>query len=195
MAFVYLYNCNLCFYAYKAWRICKIFDTTTKMKKIVIKDLRLIIYIILMVAIDVIVLVLWQLIDTVKLKSRYVYEIQTQLSQIILPSSYSSKYPQITSTISNFYLIFCLNNLTSKLKLVNKTSHEFDNLDISEITKKKNNNPIISNFSQTNQLKLIFECSSNYNEVWITILTMYKIILLMYGIYLAWIIRYQTFYY
>ena len=35
----------------------------------------------------------------------------------------------------------------------------------------------------------MYECNSNYQEVWITTLTMYKIILLMYGIYLAWIIR------
>lgn len=49
--------------------------------------------------------------------------------------------------------------------------------------------PIVQNYSQKNQLKLIFECNSSYNEVWVTILTMYKIVLLMYGIYLAWIIR------
>jgi hypothetical protein len=173
----------------KAWRICKIFDTTTKMKKIVIKDLRLIIYILIMVTVDLIVLIFWQITDTVKLKSRYVYEVHSQLSQVILPSSYSSKYSQIMSTKPNLYSIFSSNNSTSILELASKTPYESLDMDINDMTNNKNNNPIITNFTQTNQLKIIFECNSNYNEVWITILTMYKIILLMYGIYLAWIIR------
>ena len=168
----------------KAWRICKIFDTSTKMKKVVIKDIRLVIYILFMVTVDLIVLILWQLTDSVKLKSRYVYEVQTQLSQIILPSSYTSKYPQLISTKSNS---------TSKLGLGDKITEHLP-LDHTDITNNKINNHIITNFSQTNQLKIIFECNSNYNEVWITILTMYKIILLMYGIYLAWIIRYLIIY-
>jgi hypothetical protein len=49
--------------------------------------------------------------------------------------------------------------------------------------------PVIQNVSQTNKLKLILECNSNLDEVWITALVVYKIIMFMYGIYLAWIIR------
>ena len=136
----------------KAWRIYKIFDTTPQIKKIVIKDLRLVVYIILMLFVDLIVLFVWQFLDPVRLKARYVYELQAQPSQIFMPNK---------------------NNVTLK---------SVDNLNDEQI--------LIKNLShQTNQLKIVFECNSNLNEVWITILTMYKIILLMYGIYLAWIIR------
>lgn len=127
----------------KAWRIYKIFETTPKVKKVVIKDIRLIAYITCMIFIDILVLLIWQSADTVRLKARYVYEMQSQPSQIFF--------------IQN-------NSLAS--------------------------NSIIKNYTQqTSQLKIVFECNSNFNEVWITVLTMYKIILLMYGIYLAWIIR------
>ena len=40
-----------------------------------------------------------------------------------------------------------------------------------------------------NSIKIVFECSSHYSDVWITIFVLDKIILVMYGIYLAWIIR------
>ncbi|CAF0713415.1 unnamed protein product [Brachionus calyciflorus] len=139
----------------KAWRIYKIFDTTPQVKKVVIKDIRLVLYIILFMLIDLIVLFIWQFLDQVKLKARYVYEFQSQPSQIFVPNT--QLYRSSNST-----------NLKS-------TQDEY---------------PLIKNLShQTNQLKIVFECNSNLNEVWITILTMYKIILLMYGIYLAWIIR------
>ena len=89
----------------KAWRIYKIFETTPKMKKVVIKDLRLVIYIVCMVMIDVIILTIWQFVDTVKLKSRYVYESQSQSSsQIVLPPSFTSKY-SFFSTTSNIFRV------------------------------------------------------------------------------------------
>lgn len=166
----------------KAWRIYKIFDTTPKMKKVVIKDLRLVIYIMCMVLVDVIILAIWQLVDTVKLKSRYVYESQSQSSsQIVLPPSYSSKYSFFSST-SNILNVPLNNTNPDPFNSITETTTPI-------IPNFDPNTPIIQNFSLTNQLKVVLECNSNYNEVWITILTMYKIILLMYGIYLAWIIR------
>lgn len=136
----------------KAWRIYKIFDTSPQNKKIVIKDMRLIIYIMLGMIIDLVILSVWNFSDSVRLKARYVYEITSQPTKLFLP-----------------------NKLTKNL-----TDSQITNNEISSI----------KNLSyQANQLKIVFECNSNLNEVWITMLTMYKIILLMYGIYLAWIIR------
>lgn len=140
----------------KCWRIYKIFDTTPKLKKIVIKDLRLIYYISIMILIDLIVIFIWLFFDTIKLKSRFISETQSKYTQIIVSPSYLAQ--------------------TTKQQIKNH----------SIIT---NVGPIIQNFTHTNQLKLLVECNSNYNEVWITILTMYKICLTMYGIYLAWITR------
>lgn len=146
----------------KAWRIYKIFETTPKVKKIVIKDFRLVAYIICMMIIDAVVLIIWQFVDTVRLKARYVYEAQSQPSQVFVPIQIES------------------NNLT-----------QYSGDLIAARTLKQNETvPLIRNVShQTSQLKVAFECNSNFNEVWITVLTMYKIIMIMYGIYLAWIIR------
>lgn len=156
----------------KAWRIYKIFETTPKIKKIVIKDLRLVVYIICMIMIDIIVLLVWHMVDTIRIKPRHVYETLSQPSQIIMPPSYTLKPIKRD------------NNLTDLSGLSTSSIIGSD-----ETLNSNNNEPIIQNFSQTNLLKIVFECNSNYYEVWITILTMYKIILLMYGIYLAWIIR------
>jgi gamma-aminobutyric acid type B receptor len=144
----------------KAWRIYKIFETTPKMKRVVIKDIRLVIYIGCMIMIDALIVIVWYFVDTIKLKPRYVYETLSRPAQIVLPASYSSKLALIPNT---------------------NTANHSSYIDSSS--------PIIHNSSHISQLKVVFECDSNYNEVWITILTMYKIILLMYGIYLAWIIR------
>lgn len=136
----------------KAWRIYKIFDTSPQNKKIVIKDIRLVIYIILIMFVDLIILFVWQFSDSVKLRARYVYEAQSQPTRLFVPNRQTK-------------------NLTDS-------------------DPQNGENSAIRNLShQTNQLKIVFECNSNLNEVWITMLTMYKIILLMYGIYLAWIIR------
>lgn len=147
----------------KAWRIYKIFETTPKMKRVVIKDIRLVIYIGCMIMIDAVIVFVWYFVDTIKVKPRYVYETLSQPAQIIVPASYSTKF----SFIQN----------TKAPNLSYDSSYIQPHL------------PIIHNSTHTSQLKVVFECDSNYNEVWITILTMYKIILLMYGIYLAWIIR------
>ena len=168
----------------KAWRIYKIFETTPKMKKIVIKDVRLVIYIVCMVMLDMCVLTVWQFLDPVKLRARYVYETQTQPSQIILPSSFLSRYSLVPPLLATTTPAIDMAQLFSEVS-ENVTSP----LLVDDSLIEPNLPPIVQNFSQTNQLKLLFECNSNYNEVWITILTMYKIILLMYGIYLAWIIR------
>jgi len=147
----------------KAWRIYKIFETTPKMKRVVIKDIRLVVYIGCMIMIDAVIVLVWYFVDTIKLKPRYVYETLSQPAQIVVPASYSNK----VSLIPN-----------------NKpANHSIDSSYLHSSL------PIIHNSSHISQLKIVFECDSNYNEVWITILTMYKIILLMYGIYLAWIIR------
>ena len=124
----------------KAWRIYRIFDTSPKLKKIVIKDLRLVVYIILMVLIDLAIVFIWLLVDTVKLKPRLILETNSvQLKN---------------------------NSLTESIKMLSSNhSHPIHNL------------------------KLVFECNSDYNEVWITVLTMYKLCLFMYGIYLSWITR------
>jgi gamma-aminobutyric acid type B receptor len=129
----------------KAWRIFKIFDTTPKMKKIVIKDIRLVIYILIMVAIDVCVLLVWQFYDPIRVKIRFLYE-------------------------NHYSLVINKNNLTNS----------------TDMEKSLTNNTTVQ---PSTQIKLIYECNSSFNEVWITVLTIYKIILLMYGIYLSWLIR------
>ncbi|RNA35511.1 gamma-aminobutyric acid type B receptor subunit 2 [Brachionus plicatilis] len=102
--------------------------------------------------VDLIILFVWQFSDSVKLRARYVYEVQSQPTRLFVPNRQTK-------------------NLTDS-------------------DPRNGENSAIRNLShQTNQLKIVFECNSNLNEVWITMLTMYKIILLMYGIYLAWIIR------
>lgn len=136
----------------KAWRIYKIFDTSPQNKKIVIKDIRLVIYIILIMLVDLIILLVWQFSDPVRLRARYVYEATSQPTRLFVPIRQRKNVTD--SGLPD-----------SEISLIKNLSH------------------------QTNQLKLVFECNSNLNEVWITMLTMYKIILLMYGIYLAWIIR------
>ena len=146
----------------KAWRIYKIFDNSPKMKKIVIKDYQLVIYIACMCLVDVVVLVLWQTLDGVEIKPRFVYETKKKASRVIMPFSY------VHYTKSH--------NLSD---LLNRTVQ----------AKVADEAPIVQNFTHTNNLKVIYECSSNFQEVWMTSLTMYKIILLMYGIYLAWLIR------
>ena len=129
-----------------------------------------------MVVLDACVLTVWQVLDPVKLRARYVYENTPQPSQIIVPPSFLSRF-SIVSTLT-----------TTPVAIKNTTSSFFDDFtlisDPTDISQ-----PVVQNFSQTTQLKVLFECNSNMFEVWITILTMYKIILLMYGIYLAWIIR------
>ena len=166
----------------KAWRIYKIFETTPKMKKIVIKDLRLVIYILCMVILDACVLTVWQLLDPVKLRARYVYENSAQPSQIFLPPSFLSRYSFVSSMMTTPVK-------TVQILTENTTKTLLDDFSFISDSSVDSSQPIVQNFSQTNQLKVLFECNSNMYEVWITILTMYKIILLMYGIYLAWIIR------
>jgi hypothetical protein len=167
----------------KAWRIFKIFETTPKMKKIVIKDIRLVAYIFFLVVLDVCILTVWQILDPVKLRARYVYENTSQPSQIIFPSSFLTKNSIVSSLITSSTNANTIQNTTSSFlddfSLISDSSPEIP----------ETSQPIVQNFSQTTQLKVLFECNSNLFEVWITILTMYKIILLMYGIYLAWIIR------
>lgn len=196
----------------KAWRIYKIFETTPKAKKIVIKDIRLVFYILCLIGFDALIVCLWQILDTIKLKSRYVYELQSQPSQVILPSSYFTKSSPAASVSSfgkeeassshivghNSSASFGLGELDMLASLLHQTTNSPFFSSISSggghfVNAVENDarlsQPIVQNYSQKSQLKLVFECNSNYNEVWVTILTMYKIILLMYGIYLAWIIR------
>ena len=132
----------------KAWRIFKIFDTSPKMKKVVIKDYHLVAYIFMIAAVDLIVIFVWQFYDTIRVKMRYVYE----------------GYQQSIS--DNDYADSSANNNT---------------LDLATAAELKSYN-----------IKLLYECNSNLNEVWITVLTIYKLILMMYGIYLAWLIRNVT---
>ncbi len=47
----------------------------------------------------------------------------------------------------------------------------------------------LKNSSRAKILKNVYECNSQYLEIWSAILTMHKIMQLMYGIYVAWIIR------
>ena len=132
----------------KAWRIYKIFDNSPKMKKIVIKDYQLVIYIACMCLVDVVVLVLWQTLDGVEIKPRFVYETKKKASRVIMPFSY------VHYTKSH--------NLSD---LLNRTVQ----------AKVADEAPIVQNFTHTNNLKVIYECSSNFQEVWMTSLTMYKI--------------------
>lgn len=193
----------------KAWRIYKIFETTPKAKKIVIKDLRLVAYICGLIAFDALIVTAWYLVDTIKLKPRYVYEVQSQPTQVILPSSYFTKSTEATSSAAlvdhsirrnasslDLFSSSSSSSLSSLYFTSSSTSSSTTSDPIAEVVDTLSGGgggsislPIVQNYSQKNQLKLVFECNSNYNEVWITILTMYKIILLMYGIYLAWIIR------
>jgi hypothetical protein len=194
----------------KAWRVYKIFETTPKMKRIVIKDIRLVAYIVCLVAVDCVVILLWQMFDTVKLKPRYVYETQFKSAQLFLPPSYSSVMAQRqqsqqqqqkqslssllpppphflftnTNTIINNYMnTYDVQNFSSSMSsFAEVTAATVYNIESVSV-------PIVKNSSHINQLRIVFECNSSYDEVWLTILTMYKIILLMYGIYLAWIIR------
>jgi hypothetical protein len=177
----------------KAWRIYKIFETTPKAKKIVIKDMRLVCYIGCLMAFDAFIVLGWSLFDTIKLRPRYLYEIQTQPTQIILPSSYLAKYPssnEVSSPPPSPPPLVMLSSQNESRQAMNDFDLAAYLLTTTPVNLVNENSlPIVQNFSRKNQLKLVFECNSNYNEVWITILTMYKIILLMYGIYLAWIIR------
>jgi gamma-aminobutyric acid type B receptor len=150
----------------KAWRIFKIFDTTPKMKKIVIKDLRLVFYILLLVSVDLCILFVWQFYDTIKVKLRYLYEIQQSISN--LPQQQILRSIPIIS-----------NNMT-----INMTTDV-----LTETTTTLANNLKLTLSSTNTQIKILYECNSSFNEVWITVLTIYKIILLMYGIYLSWLIR------
>lgn len=215
----------------KAWRIYKIFETTPKAKKIVIKDLRLVFYILCLIAFDALIVGLWQMFDTIKLKPRYVYELQSQPTQVILPSSYFTKSSAaalannninnknggefMSSSSSLLADSLAQGNLFLKGRNTSSSNQAgFDMLSsilttplnglvsgggvgggdesdtlVGTVAGSLTSQPVVQNYSQKSQLKLVFECYSSYNEVWVTILTMYKIILLMYGIYLAWIIR------
>lgn len=146
----------------KAWRIYKIFDNSPKMKKIVIKDYQLVIYIACMCLVDIVVLVLWQFLDGVEIKPRFIYETKKKASRVIMPFSYVH--------YTRSHNLSDLLNRTLQAKIPAET-------------------PIVQNYTHTNNLRVIYECSSSFHEVWVTSLTMYKIILLMYGIYLAWLIR------
>lgn len=92
-----------------------------------------------MVSLDLLVVFVWLLVDTIKLKPRLIIETHpTKLKN---------------------------NSFTDSFKT------------------------LAHNQTYSNHLKLVFECNSDYNEVWITILTLYKLCIFMYGIYLAWITR------
>ncbi len=71
----------------KAWRIYKIFDNNTKLKKVVIKDYRLFVYIGCVCAFDLVVLVMWQVFDSVTIKARFVYETTNQITPVVVSSS------------------------------------------------------------------------------------------------------------
>jgi gamma-aminobutyric acid type B receptor len=146
----------------KAWRIYKIVETSQRFQKIVLKDSRLVVYICCMLFVDFIIILAWQWIDPVELRSRYIYETEHKSTQVILPSSY---------LLANYSLTPLANSSQIELEPTLTSS------------------PIIQNLSQINKLKFVFECTSFYNEVWVTALVIYKCILIMYGIYLAWIIR------
>jgi len=146
----------------KAWRIYKIFENSPKLKKVVIKDHCLVAYITIMCLVDIGFLVLWQIFDGVKIQARYVYETKYEVSSVVVPFSYIQRTNE---------------NLSEYIDPSSSLEGNYNQM------------PIVQNFSHTNKIKLIYECNSNYWEVWITALTVYKIILIMYGIYLAWIIR------
>lgn len=224
----------------KAWRVYKIFETSPKAKKVVIKDQRLFLYIFLIVLFDVVVVLLWQLFDRIELKPRYIYELKIiQPLQVILTSSASAAaaaaaarsiklhpnstyFDTTTSTTTTRPLVYSSSSSSSGLKeastnesmklaaaknslLINyfndleaqhssssslsSLSSPIINDDINYDESSSSSSSGLQNITYTNEIKLLYECHSNFNEVWITILTMYKIILLMYGIYVAWLIR------
>lgn len=169
----------------KAWRVFRIFDTTPKMKKVVIKDTRLIIYIIVMILIDVVLLLVWQFYDTIKLKTRYVYEIQQlNFNNITATNSYAKLGNNIAGnlnanlTSNNDTQTNIATNLAFNINVNNNNDFDLTTSTLAYSYKLSNS-----------QIKILYECNSSYYEVWVTVLTIYKIILLMYGIYLAWIIK------
>ena len=147
----------------KAWRIYRIFDTSPKMKKVVIKDLHLLFYIVCMVGVDAILVLFWQLFDTIQQKPYYTYEANTYLSQVVVPSSFVS---------------------FNRQQMLNLSQNDKDFVSYQEPSQ-----PILQNLSQNSKIQVVLECGSDLGDVWITLFTIYKIILFMYGIYLAWMIR------
>lgn len=132
----------------KAWRIYKIFETSSRVKKVIIKDHQLIFYILCLAIFDVVLLIFWQFYDPIEIRPRHV-----------------------------------LVSKQDRLVPVNMNSHS------NESFSGDNSTVLVQNMSFNSELKTLYECGSTYAEVWIAVLTIYKIILFMYGIYLAWLIR------
>jgi gamma-aminobutyric acid type B receptor len=135
----------------KAWRIYKIFENSSKIKKVIIKDAQLFGYIALIVLFDIFVLIIWQIFDPIQLRTRHIVVSEPQITRV-------------------------------NIKNLNQTVYDYD---------AGSSSPIIvqQSLPYKNEIKLLYECGSNFNEVWISVMTIYKLVLFMYGVYLAWLIR------
>ena len=164
----------------KAWRVYKIFETTSKIKKIIIKDLKLVGFICCLGLFDLAIVSFWYFYDPVQARPRYIFEKQSQQTIVNLNNNNNFDYNDRLLTPISASNIF-LNNSTFINSTTQVLTSNLDNITTSKI--------IIQNLSYKNELKLVYECNSSLNEMWVSILTIYKIVLFMYGIYLAWIIR------
>jgi hypothetical protein len=162
----------------KAWRIFKIFENTNKIKKVIIRDVHLVGCILCIVAFDVAVLAVWQAVDGVHIKPRHIIETHEEPTKITMVNRFSLVAQQAQQ--QRFY----------HLPSSNQTNRLFNGT-VSSSTPPVDLLPpvVVQNVGYKNEIKVLYECNSNFNEVWISVLTIYKIVLLMYGIYLAWLIR------
>jgi hypothetical protein len=149
----------------KAWRIFKIFETTNKIKKVIIKDVHLVCYILCIVLFDLGILVFWQAADPIHIRPRHILEAQFEPTKI----SMSNRLNLVAQSLS-----------------INDTTGFFPRDNTSGALQQQ---VIVQNVAYKNEIKILYECNSNFNEVWISLFTIYKIVMLMYGIYLAWLIR------
>ena len=101
----------------KAWRIYRIFDTSPKMKKVVIKDCHLVAYIAIMCGVDICLLAFWTGFDMIELRPRYIYESLSTLAYVVVPFS------TVHAAANNSDLSNQTDNMLNQLPIVQNTTH------------------------------------------------------------------------
>nr|QVK45729.1 G protein-coupled receptor [Proales similis] len=77
----------------KAWRIYKIFETSPRLKRVIIRDEHLVSYLLVLVLIDSAIAACWQYFDPLSIRARFVYEHSPQLVRVARPDTNSTNEP------------------------------------------------------------------------------------------------------
>jgi hypothetical protein len=121
-----------------------------------------------------------------------IFDTVANLEKVVIKDQHLVGYISIAVTVD--VVIVGLWQSVDETKLTLRFIHDTHKFQTSNMYYDSVSNNIITsmslkNNSRPNFLRNVYECNSSYSEMWLTVLAIHKIIQLMYGVYLAWIIR------